>query len=240
MQSSQPEGSLSQTLPETIAAILAEQIIAAHYKAGGRLVESSLVKQFKVSHGPVRDALRILENAGLVIIHPYRGAQVTQLSVREVQEIYQVRAALVGLRARWIAEDEARAGVVTLVQEPISRLTRLAKDPRAEKQYIDTAACINATLTQTLSNRWLRTTLQALTLQTRRYTRLALSVAQRRKKSAQLWNQLLCALKSGDADTAQTLASTISLSTRDAAIVYLQKEPETSCVSSFGISTSRL
>ena len=76
---------LTQTLPEKIAAALAELVISGHYQPSERLIESALVKGFNVSHGPVRDALRILQNSGLVTIHPYRGAQVTELTVREVK-----------------------------------------------------------------------------------------------------------------------------------------------------------
>lgn len=214
---------VSQTLPEKIAAALAERIVLGRYKAGERLVEAVLVKDFKVSHGPVRDALRILQNAGLVTIHPYRGAHVTELTVQEVKEIYQVRAALVGLRARWIAEDPAREDLVAAVEDRIARLATLAKDTDAQSEYIAVALAVNRALTDSLSNRWLRSMLQALTLQTSRYTRLALASPGRRKESARLWRRLLAALKAGDGDDAEAIASTISLATRDAAIRHLQE-----------------
>lgn len=215
--------SVSQTLPERIAATLAERIIVGRYKAGERLIEAALVKDFKVSHGPVRDALRILQHAGLVTINPYRGAQVTELTVQEVKEIYQVRAALVGLRARWIAENPGRDELIDAVERPVARLAALAKDPDAKAEYIALAGSINNALTESLSNRWLRSMLQALTLQTRRYTQLALAAPERRKESARLWRRLLVAFKAGEAEEAQTIASTISLATRDAAIRHLDQ-----------------
>ena len=215
--------SVSQTLPEKIAAALAERVVTGMHQPGERLVEAALVKDFKVSHGPVRDALRILQNAGLVTIHPYRGAQVTGLTVREVREIYQVRAALVGLRARWIAEDPARGDLIAQVEAPVARLAELAKTPGTQGQYITVALSINRTLTESTSNRWLRSMLQALTLQTSRYTRLALASPERRRESARLWRTLLAVLKAGDGERAQAVASTISLATRDAAIRYLEE-----------------
>lgn len=207
-----------------MAAALAERIVLSEFEAGERLTEALLVKEFRVSHGPARDALRILQSAGLVTIHPYRGAQVTELTVREVKEIYQVRAALVGLRARWIAEDGARQDVITQVEGPIHRLSQLAKDPKTQDEYIRTALAINRTLTDSLSNRWLRSMLQALTLQTSRYTRLALALAARRRDSARMWRKLLEATKAGDGESAERIASKISLATRDAAIRYFENE----------------
>ena len=212
---------VSQTLPEKIAATLAEAIVSGRYQPGERLVEAVLVKAFGVSHGPVRDALRILQSSGLVLISPYRGAQVSALSVREVQEIYQVRAALVGLRARWIAEDPQRHSLIGEVESAVTELNALAKSGEGPR-YIAVALALNRMLTENLSNRWLRSMLQALTLQTSRYTRLALATPERRRESARLWRTLIDAIKAGDGKRAQDIASTISLATRDAAIRYLE------------------
>jgi DNA-binding GntR family transcriptional regulator len=212
----------AQTLPERIAAAIAADIVAGLHAPGERLVEAKLVKSYGVSHGPVRDALRVLQSSGLVHIHPYRGAQVTTLSVREVQEIYQVRAALVGLRARWLAEDPARAEVVTHAESLVQALDDLARKDAAGDEYVSVALALNRMLTDNLSNRWLRSTLQALTLQTSRYTRLALGTPARRRESARLWRTLIDAIRAGDGDEAQRIAATISLATRDAAIGQLQ------------------
>lgn len=212
---------ISQTLPEKVAAALAERVVQGRYRAGERLIEATLVKEFKVSHGPIRDALRILQNAGLIIIHPYRGATVTSLSVQEVREIYQVRAALVGLRARWIAEDPDRDALIRAVAPAIKELSTLARQTDKQPEYIAAALAVNRALTESLTNRWLRATLQALTLQTSRYTRLALAAPERRLASARLWTRLLKALKAGQPDEAQRIAETISLATRDAAIRQL-------------------
>ena len=214
---------LSQTLPEKIAATLGDGIISGIYPPGARLVEAALVKEYGVSHGPIRDGLRILQSSGLVVIHPYRGAEVTALSVREVKEIYQVRAALVGLRARWLAEDEQRAEIVAQVEAPIARLGALATATDSAQEYTAVALSINRALTESLSNRWLRSMLQALTLQTSRYTRLALATGERRRESASHWRTLLDAIKAGDGERAEKIASTISLATRDAAIKHLQE-----------------
>jgi DNA-binding GntR family transcriptional regulator len=217
-----PVDPIAQTLPEKIAATLAEGIVSGRYPAGARLIEAALVKEYGVSHGPVRDALRILQNSGLVVINAYRGAEVTGLTVREVKEIYQVRAALVGLRARWLAEDEARAEIVAQVEPAIQELQALSSSPDLASEYTTVALSINRALTESLSNRWLRSMLQALTLQTSRYTRLAHATSERRGDSARMWRALLDAIKAGDGEAAERIASTISLTTRDAAIRSLE------------------
>lgn len=218
---SSPAIDLTQTLPEKVAATLAERIVDGTYPPGSRLIEALLSKEFGLSHGPIRDALRSLQHAGLVTILPYRGAVVTDVTVREIKELYQVRAALVGLRARWIAEDPQREDLVNLVKAPIARMQQLAGKDRAE--YTRVALMVNRTLTESLSNNWLRSTLASLMLQTSRYTRLALASVAHQRYSAKQWQALLDAIESGEGQRAEKIAATLSQATRDEATKFLEQ-----------------
>jgi len=210
-------------LPEQIASQLSARVVHGVYEPGYRLIEAVLSKEFGVSHGPIRDALRILQNSGLVTIHSYRGAHVTELSVREVRDLYQVRAALVSTRAKGIAEDPERQSILQHVEVPIARLTALAADSSKAEAFVMETFSINNLLTDSLPNRWLRSTIQAITLQTSRYSRLALLAdARRRLESAHLWRMLFDAMISGESDLAEKIATTLSLTARDAAIKYLE------------------
>ena len=62
-------------------------IISGRFAPGDRLIESALSAEFGTSRGPVREALRQLENEGLVMSFPYRGAVVLGVSDEEVQEV---------------------------------------------------------------------------------------------------------------------------------------------------------
>ena len=211
-------------LPEQIAATLSDRVVQGAYQPGERLVEAALSAEFGVSHGPIRDALRVLQSSGLVTIHPYRGAHITEYSVQEVRELYQVRAALVSIRAKWIAEDPQRAHILEKVQAPISRLSALAGDDAEADAFVAESLAVNNLLTDSLPNRWLRATIQAITLQTSRYSRLALLASrERRQESAHLWRLLYEAMASGDGDLAETIGATLSLTARDAAIKHLEQ-----------------
>ena len=82
---------LTLSLPEQIASQLAARITSAVYSPGQRIMEQAVAGEFAVSRGPVREALRLLEKDGLVRILPRRGAQVTNLSIAEVREIFDIR-----------------------------------------------------------------------------------------------------------------------------------------------------
>jgi DNA-binding GntR family transcriptional regulator len=62
-------------------------IISGRFEPGDRLIESALSAELGTSRGPVREALRQLENEGLVASFPYRGAVVLGVSDEEVQEV---------------------------------------------------------------------------------------------------------------------------------------------------------
>ncbi|AHV98937.1 GntR family transcriptional regulator [Paenibacillus sabinae] len=61
-----------------------EAIIKGHLEPGARIREMEISKQMNVSRGPIREAIRILEQEGLVISHPYRETVVVDLSEEEV------------------------------------------------------------------------------------------------------------------------------------------------------------
>jgi DNA-binding transcriptional regulator YhcF (GntR family) len=96
---------LTLSLAEQLAAQIGDRIVGDLYKPGARVIEQELADEFKVSRGPVRDALRILEREGLVAIHARRGAQVTELSEQEVAEVFEVRAALLRIVSERLAAD---------------------------------------------------------------------------------------------------------------------------------------
>jgi len=84
-----PISATSKSLPraQQIAEVLRSSIIAGRYEPGERLIEATLSTELGTSRGPVREALRQLENEGLVMSFPYRGAVVLGVSDEEVQEV---------------------------------------------------------------------------------------------------------------------------------------------------------
>jgi DNA-binding GntR family transcriptional regulator len=72
---------------QQIAETLRLSIIAGRYEPGERLIETALSSELGTSRGPVREALRQLENEGLVMSLPYRGAVVLGVSDDEVHGV---------------------------------------------------------------------------------------------------------------------------------------------------------
>jgi len=92
---------IPQVLTKQISEILTEEILDGALAPGTQLLETLLQRQLGVSRSPLREAFRELEQKGLVVILPRRGAFVREVTTRDVRENFSVRANLEGLAARF-------------------------------------------------------------------------------------------------------------------------------------------
>lgn len=93
---------------------LREAIVRGDFAPDARLVEADVSSTFEMSRGAVRTALIRLEEEGLVVREPHRGARVRKVSDEEAVEILQARAVLEGLAVRQAAERIDEAGIARL------------------------------------------------------------------------------------------------------------------------------
>ena len=91
-------------LHEEVSQYIKETILTGELKPGDRIVESRLAQELGVSQAPVREALRELEFSGLVEQKPFSGTYVKQVTVKEIRQFYEVRAALERLGAECAAQ----------------------------------------------------------------------------------------------------------------------------------------
>ncbi len=101
-----------ESVPERILTELREDILSGRLEPGARLGEIALAERFDVSRGPVRAALNLLSEAGIVTIVANSGARVRVMGRKDARALYEVRAALEGeaamLAAAKAGQDTAR------------------------------------------------------------------------------------------------------------------------------------
>lgn len=189
-----------RSLPEQIAERIYGAIVAGEYQPGDRIREEALSEAYQVSRGPIREALRLLERDSVVTVLPNRGAHVTPLSPRELNEIFEIRKLLLGAMVRRFENmpDEFFVQFRRRVDEMIA----LAKDPQAAADYSAASVAIALNLAQASGNEKLVAILKSLARQSWRYTQLALREPHRRAKSARNWERLYEALRAGRAGEA--------------------------------------
>jgi DNA-binding GntR family transcriptional regulator len=83
-----------RVLTDDVVDSIRDAILSGKIRPGARLIEEDLAASLKVSRGPVRQAIFRLQQEGLVVHEPHRGATVGQVSEDDVAEIYSLRLAL--------------------------------------------------------------------------------------------------------------------------------------------------
>jgi DNA-binding GntR family transcriptional regulator len=125
-------GASHRPLRDKVVDELRRRIIDGGYPPGHRLTEERLAEDFGVSRNPVREAIRVLEAEGFLIAQPRRGAVVATMTVRDVEDLFDVRLSLEVLAARLAAQRAGAAGA--------ARLDRLLAKARGTKRLSDLAA----------------------------------------------------------------------------------------------------
>lgn len=93
-----------QPLRELVFEALRDAIIRGVLKPGERLMEVQLAEELGVSRTPVREAIRKLELEDLVVMIPRKGAYVSGISLKDIADVFEVRAAVEALAAGLAAE----------------------------------------------------------------------------------------------------------------------------------------
>ena len=104
----------SSSLTSVVATELERMILDGELEPGAKLTEVALAARLGVSRGPLREAFRLLEEAGLVRTEKNRGVFVRDVPVDEAIEIFDMRAAMEELVGRRVAEKITPAEVKEL------------------------------------------------------------------------------------------------------------------------------
>ena len=100
------EANMSQYLPlrDVVFNTLRKAILRGELKPGERLMEIQLANKLGVSRTPIREAIRKLELEGLVLMIPRKGAEVAQITEKNMQDVLEVRKALEELSVQLACE----------------------------------------------------------------------------------------------------------------------------------------
>jgi DNA-binding GntR family transcriptional regulator len=110
------------TLRERALEALRSAITSGQYRPGDHLGEVELATNLGISRGTVREALRHLQQEGLVTASNRNMLRVSTISPRDVRELFRVRAALEGLAISEIIASPQRKKAVRALREALSRL----------------------------------------------------------------------------------------------------------------------
>ncbi len=196
------------SIAESITTLLRDRLAVGYYPPGSWIRESALAEEFKVSNGPVREALQTLVNEGLLEREPWKGVRVVSLSDDEIVEIFQLRLGLQELAAE-LAARNATAEQVAEARVLLAEMDDVLKRGDIEAQ-MPIGRQLSIWLCLCSGNSRLEETWTRLTYQTRMYIYESLRQSKNLAYITTLWLELVNAIEQRDSQRAREAARNLT------------------------------
>jgi DNA-binding GntR family transcriptional regulator len=121
-----------RSLQERTYQALREALLEGQYLPGQRIFEAEIAQLLGVSRNPVREAIRRLQQDGLLEVRPRSGIYVASVPADEVEDIYRLRAALEGVAAALAAER--------ITKQELEELGRILRSGEKEANRVQDSA----------------------------------------------------------------------------------------------------
>jgi len=189
-------------LSEKIAQTIRSNIIKGIIKPGERLVEPKLSEMLGISRTPIREALRLLEMEGFIEIIPRRGAIVTILTRKDIDDIFVIKQKLEPLASRLAVEF--------LTKQDIDKMKELAAkmhagSARGVTQLINWNYDFHNIFTYKCGNERLIKMLEGLQQQFKRATVYSFTTEGRTKEVNEEHEKLISAFEQKDCDLVEQI-----------------------------------
>ena len=188
-----------------------EDILNGVYKEHEELKEATLGEKMGVSRTPVREALRQLELEGLVEIIPNKGARVTGITKKDIDDIYQIRYLLEGLSARWATEHVTEEQLEKM--EETLYLTEFHAKKGNFAQGYEHDSQFHELMYEASGSKMLNHILSDFHMYVTRIRKTSLATDNRSKNSTEEHRAILEAIKERNADKAEECAHNHVMST---------------------------
>jgi DNA-binding GntR family transcriptional regulator len=193
------------TSPDRVVDAIIRSIRSGNFVPGQRLIEADLTRDYQVSRGPVREALKRLAAEGVVTLTRHRGAYVRAMSRVEVRDSLMVLEALVGLMANLAAR---RIGEDDNAERMLDAHRRLAafKNDGGTAAFLDERRSFYDTIIQIGGNIELKRMLPLMQIHLLRMQFQAYITPRDREKQFKEYETITEAILSGDAVRAQKVS----------------------------------
>jgi DNA-binding GntR family transcriptional regulator len=186
----------NRPLYEDVADRLREQIFNKQLPSGSWLDEQSLADQFGISRTPMREAIKVLASEGLVTMKMRRGAYVTEVIRRDLEQIFTVLSLLEGQAAKEAA-TKATEDELNLLDHLHHRLEKAAAD-RDLEQFFEINVKFHELIQDIAGNRWMNNVIGDLRKVLKLHRRDSLTSTDRLQNSLVEHREILRALLKRD------------------------------------------
>ncbi|QDF95823.1 GntR family transcriptional regulator [Azoarcus sp. DD4] len=188
-------------LYQEVAERLRERIFSHELPPGTWVDEQALAEQYGISRTPLREALKVLASEGLVTLKPRRGCYVTEISERDLDEVFNVMALLEGECAKASAGRASDADLARL--QSIHGDLEKAAEAQDIDRFFEANQAFHHALQEIADNRWLLHVIEDLRKVIKLSRHHSLYSEGRLEQSLAEHRTLLDALLARDADAAE-------------------------------------
>ncbi|MTI82108.1 MAG: GntR family transcriptional regulator [Firmicutes bacterium] len=211
-------------LREIVFETLREAIIKGNLNPGERLMEIQLAEEMGVSRTPVREAIRKLELDGLVVMVPRKGAYVAGISMKDIVDVLEVRAALDALAAR-LAAERITDDELDKLEKSIVSISEVS-DGKNLDEVVARDTGFHETIYEASRNKKLVQFITHLKEQLQRFRSTSLSIPGRTKEALEEHKQIVEALSERNAELASQLAYQHIENAENSMLSAIKKEKE--------------
>lgn len=190
-----------QTLAMGVQREIERRILTGELAAGERLSESALAESMGVSRGPVREALRGLEQAGLVDLIANKGVVVRKIGVDEVLDLYDLRATIFGLACETLTKRRTKSQQAAMEKSIRQMESACAAGDR--DRYYRLNVQFHAAIVDFCGNRRAKSTYEDIVKEMHLFRRRGLSEVPNIEASLSEHRDIVAAIGAGDSKTAR-------------------------------------
>lgn len=191
------------TLREKILENIRDAIVSGSLKAGSRVSEPELAERYGISRTPIREAFRQLESEGYLTVIPRRGAIVSELSPKDVDDFYAIKSIMEGYAAKRACENLSEKDLTRLqtINNKLAELARIGDVKHFFKNHSD----FHELFIKAADNEKLHELIAGLVTKFQRLRFTSLSLPGRMEVSVQEHEKIIEAFRNKDADLAEKL-----------------------------------
>lgn len=194
------DGEKPQTAADQAYAVLRQEILNCELAPGARIIEADIAERLDMSKTPVKKALGMLMHEGFVEVLPRHGYRVTEITLADVQEIYQLRLIIEPAAAELAASNAT--------PEQLQELRKLVDDAPDDSQEEQASKVLkfHEILAEASGNARLALILSGLLDEMQRLLSMGLDIGASLSLQAGEHRELLDALLTGNHHTAREIA----------------------------------
>lgn len=197
------DGMAAQPTVNRIADALRQAVVGGDLRPGSRINESEVAAVCQMSRGPIREALRMLQQEGLVVLKPRRGAFVKVLTPKEARDIYVAKSLIYGFAVRDVTRSRSEPDL-DILGGYLGRMERAAARSNLAR-YLEASEAFQASVMTATGNEVLVGLYRGLDQYIHLLRSVTLSAPGRLAVSLAYHRSLLDAMRRGDADAAERL-----------------------------------